>query len=162
MATFQVRGELPGATDISFSLVDTQVKSTSQVTVNIAANKTVTLKVSFQSRSNPEANIENLMVKWIRDGVVVDEELVTTNQDGEADITLPSENSGLTIWAKGERGEPLHSLTTEMSAAESTIEFGEETGKTSVNVDNKDSGGGCSVGFLPFVLFVIPLFLRRK
>jgi Synergist-CTERM protein sorting domain-containing protein len=63
-----------------------------------------TLKASFQGRPDSgDANIEKLTVKWISGNAVIAEETVTTNHNGEADITIPLQNSGLTIWVKGER-----------------------------------------------------------
>ena len=50
----------------------------------------LTLKVRFQGRTAPEANIENLTVKWIKgNDVMGDGETVTTSEKGEASITLP-------------------------------------------------------------------------
>jgi len=48
------------------------------------------------------ANVEKLMIKWINGGTVITEESVT-DQNCEARITLPLQNSGLKIWVKGER-----------------------------------------------------------
>ena len=63
-----------------------------------------TLKANFQGRSEPSAaNIENLTVKWISGNALIAEETVTTDQNGEAEIIIPPQNSGLTIWVKGER-----------------------------------------------------------
>ena len=42
-------------------------------------------------------------MKWIRNNAVIAEEIVTSDRNGEAQITIPQENSGLTIWVKGER-----------------------------------------------------------
>ena len=54
------------------------------------AESTATLKVRFQGRAaGSEANIENLKVKWIKDGEVTDIGPVTTGKDGTAEITLP-------------------------------------------------------------------------
>ena len=66
---------------------------------------TATLRVTFQGRpvSGP-ANEEELRVIWARGGfAITEEEIVRTNRDGEALITLPQENNGLSIWVKGER-----------------------------------------------------------
>ncbi|MCL2165344.1 MAG: S8 family serine peptidase [Oscillospiraceae bacterium] len=63
-----------------------------------------TLKASFQGRSAPgAANIENLVVRWFSGNATIAEETVTTDQNGEADIIIPSPDTGLTIWVKGER-----------------------------------------------------------
>jgi subtilisin family serine protease len=66
-------------------------------------SEAATLKVSFQGRVVPNAaNIEKLTVKWISGNVVIAEETVTTDQNAEAGIVIPS-NAPLTIWVKGER-----------------------------------------------------------
>ncbi|MCL2853803.1 MAG: dockerin type I domain-containing protein, partial [Defluviitaleaceae bacterium] len=71
---------------------------------------TATLRVSFQGRTAPQgpANIERLDVVWAwtsNGNTFIAEEIVSTDHNGEAQITLPpaSESSGLTIWVKGER-----------------------------------------------------------
>ena len=54
------------------------------------ASGIATLKVRFQGRTAPEANIENLTVKWIKGGKVIEtQEPVTTDDKGTAGITLP-------------------------------------------------------------------------
>ena|GEM_PF-1435049 len=74
------------------------------VTFDPAFEGVTKLKASFYGRAMPSAaNIENLMVKWISGNAVIAEETVTADQNGEAEIVLPSQNSGLTIWVKGER-----------------------------------------------------------
>jgi len=60
------------------------------VTVTIAPGNTVTLSVSFQSRTTGSAaNEEKLTVKWIKGGAVIDTEEVPTNQEGKASLSLP-------------------------------------------------------------------------
>ena len=77
---------------------------TTQGSVVTIADGVATLKASFQGRSLPgAANMENLTVKWISGAAVIAEETVITDQNGEAAIAIPSQNSGLTIWVKGER-----------------------------------------------------------
>ena len=53
--------------------------------------ETVTLKVRFQGRPTQEsaANIEKLTVKWIKGDAVIPQEETVTDQNGEAEITLP-------------------------------------------------------------------------
>jgi len=49
----------------------------------------VKLKVTFQGRTAGAANVEKLTVKWIKGGAVIPTEETVTNQNGEAEITLP-------------------------------------------------------------------------
>jgi Synergist-CTERM protein sorting domain-containing protein len=78
------------------------------------------LKASFQGRPDSgDANIEKLTMKWISGNAVIAEETVTTNDNGESDITIPLQNSGLTIWVKGER-------TLAVSKYVGTVEHGSE------------------------------------
>jgi len=70
-----------------------------------SADNTVMLKTTFQSRpsTSSEANIEKLKVYWVRNNTVTEVETVTTSESGEAQITLPLENSTPSIMGKGER-----------------------------------------------------------
>jgi len=62
------------------------------------------LKASFQGRTGVNtSNEERLEIIWTRAGAFLSSELVSTDQNGEAEITIPSQNSDLTIWVKGER-----------------------------------------------------------
>ena len=65
---------------------------------------TAAFKVSFQGRVGANANNEEKFeFVWTRNGTVITEECVTTDRNGDADITIPHQNSNLTLWAKGER-----------------------------------------------------------
>jgi len=82
-------------------------------------------------------------VKWIKDGKVIEtQESVTTDEDGEATITLPpgNENAGLTLWVKGGRTLAV-SKSVGTIEPESTIDVGELRGGDADNsnvVDIRD------------------------
>jgi len=68
---------------------------------------TVTLKVSFQGRpttSSSQNSGETLEVVWAKNSFAISEsQFVITDENGETQIELPSEDSDLSIWVKGER-----------------------------------------------------------
>gem|GEM_PF-702976 len=106
ISIIQLHGNGAGSSKLLYQVggIEENIPFTTQGCIVTVVDGVATLKASFYGRDMPSAeNIENLMVKWISDNVVIAEETVTADQNGEAVIIIPSQNSGLTIWVKGER-----------------------------------------------------------
>jgi hypothetical protein len=92
----------------------------------ITVNSGTKLKVSFRDRAVAPntANIEKLEIVWAIGATIVLEEFVSTDLNGEAQISIPNPNSGLTIWVKGEKtlGKSMYVGTV---AAGGTVNVGE-------------------------------------
>ena len=106
ISIIQLNGNGAGSSKLQHQVggITENIPFTTQGCIVTVVDGAATLKASFQGRViQGAANIENLMVKWISGDVVIAEETVTTDHNGEAGIIIPSKNPGLIIWVKGER-----------------------------------------------------------
>ena len=108
ISIFQIQGnDGTGSSILQYQALGSQtlfIPFTTQGCTVTVVEEEATLKASFQGRSMLGAsNIENLVVKWISGDAVIAEETVTSDQNGEAEIAIPQQKSGLSIWVKGER-----------------------------------------------------------
>jgi len=106
-----------------------------------AIGNTATLKAIFQGRSENITNKEErLEIIWTSNGVFIEGEIVSTDQNGETQITIPSQNADLTIWVKGERtiaiSEYIGAITAGSKIDIGTLNVGDANGNNEVDLSD--------------------------